>query len=89
MNEKIPKNSKNNAREVTKEAIASPLPDFASGSVGESCGAGDACPDGMNSLMLCLVNYCGFDPEVAECAVVLCKVEDDLNNNPSDKNDAV
>ena len=88
MNERKPADKKISAREVTKEAIANPLPDFASCSVEESAGVGLATPEGINSLTLRLVNYSGLDPKVAQCAVVLCEVEDDFNNNPNDDCDA-
>ena len=80
--ERNPADRKISAREVTKEAIASPPPDFASCSTGESCGAGEVVPDGMNSLTLRLVNDSGLDPEVAECAVIFCVIEDNFNNDP-------
>ena len=88
MNERKPADKKISAREVTKEAIAKPLPVFASCSVEESAGVGLATPEGINSLTLRLVNYSGLDPKVAQCAVVLCEVEDDFNNNPNDDCDA-
>ena len=83
MNEKKPAVRKTSASEVTNEAIASPLPDFVSCSAGESCDAGLASPEGMNSLTLSLVNDSGLDPKVAECAAILRKVEDDFDHNPS------
>ena len=81
--ERKPADRKIRAREVTKEAIASPPPDFASCSTEESCGPGFATPEGMNSLTLRLVNDSGLDPEVAQRAAIFCEVEDDFNNNPS------
>ena len=88
MKERKPADKKIRAREVTKDAMAKPLPAFASCSVGESAGVGLVTPEGINSLTLCLVNYSGLDPKVAQCAVILCEVEDDFNNNPSDGCDA-
>ena len=83
MNEKNPAVRKTSASEVTNEAIASPLPDFASCSAGESCDTGLASPEGMNSLTLSLVNDSGLDPKVAERTAIFCKVEDDFDNYPS------
>ena len=82
MKERNPADRNIRASEVTKEAIASPPPDFALCSAGESCGVGEFTPDGMNSLTLRLVNYSGLDPEVAQCAAILCVIEDDFNDNP-------
>jgi hypothetical protein len=84
INEKKPAVRNNVANEVIKEAIASPLPDFASCSAWLN-GADRKFWPGVNSDTLSLVNYNCFDPVVAKSAAIFRKVEDDFNNDPGKK----